>query len=84
MWHEEHQFGRGNPRERADYVFRTLDLRPRGVHAAGLFEPPRVTAPIATAGFAIPFHHAFPLLAVGECGPAGVYRALLSLGDWVM
>ena len=32
-------------------------IRICGVHAAGLFEPPRVTTPIAAAGFAIPLRH---------------------------
>jgi len=59
-------------------------IRICGVHAAGLFEPPRVTTPIAAAGFAIPLRHAFPLLAVGEYGAARIDGALLNLGDRVM
>jgi len=43
-----------------------------------------MAAPIATTGLAVPFHHAFPLLAVGEYGPARIYGALLSLGNWLM
>ena len=45
-------------------------LRPGGVHTAGPFEAERVAAPIATAGFAVPFGHAFPFFAVGrDCAP---------------
>ena len=59
-------------------------LRPGGVDAAGFFESAGVAAPIATAGFAIPLRHAFPLLAVGEYGAARIDGALLNLGDRVM
>src|SRR5581483_1635183 len=50
--------------------------RPGGVDAAGLFEAARVAAPVAAAAFAVPFGHAFPLLAIGAHGLAGVDGAL--------
>jgi len=40
--------------------------RSRGVDAAGPLEAARVSAPVAAAGVAVPFGHAFPLFAVGE------------------
>src|SRR5262245_11431800 len=50
--------------------------RPRRVDAAGLFEPPRVAAPIAAAVFAVPLGHAFPFFSVGKDSTADVNGVL--------
>jgi hypothetical protein len=53
----------------------------RGVDAAGFLEPARVPAPVAAAGFAVPFGHAFPFFAVGADGAARFDRALERWSD---
>src|ERR1044072_182833 len=46
-------------------------IRSRGIDATGFFESARVPAPVAAAGFAVPFGHAFPFFAVSENSAAG-------------
>ena len=51
------------------------------VHPAGFSEAARVATPVAAAGFAVPFGHAFPLFAIGEDGAARVDGVLECWSD---
>ena len=64
------------PRNVQSCLRRGFPVLTRGVNTANFFESPPAAAPVAAAGFAVPFGHAFPFFAVGDDRFAFLYRFL--------